>query len=380
MYYEDKMDIIQNMMRMFSKDIRSLLDLGFGTKESNAFLMNEVVEYWGVDYINSGKDAVIREFNQGDFPSVQADAVICMDCLEYIKDVDGFLKKMCDSSAREIVISYCAMETISDMDERKRRGFQNHMTIRELFGKMRRNGFLPDQMEELEPFTYVFKLINIRQYIMNIVRWKHLTYLGEDALKDLMEAASEANGREGCIIETGCALGGSGICMAHEKDRDKPMFIYDVFGMIPEPGENDGKDVLERYEEIKQGKSTGICGDTYYGYQENLLEKVSDAFCQVLGVERPEDINVHLIKGLFEDTLICKQPVALAHIDCDWYDSVMVCLERIVPMLTPGGVLVIDDYEHWSGCREAVEEYFKDKKEQFSFVKKSRLHIIKNSN
>ncbi len=107
---------------------------------------------------------------------------------------------------------------------------------------------------------------------------------------------------------------------------------------------------------------------------------MSDAFCQVLGVERPEDINVHLIKGLFEDTLICKQPVALAHIDCDWYDSVMVCLERIVPMLTPGGVLVIDDYEHWSGCREAVEEYFKDKKEQFSFVKKSRLHIIKNSN
>ena len=108
-----------------------------------------------------------------------------------------------------------------------------------------------------------------------------------------------------------------------------------------------------------------------------MLETVKNSYCSVLGIESPREANITFIKGLFEDTLICKQPVALAHIDCDWYDSVMVCLERIVPMMVKGGILVIDDYNHWSGCRKAVDTYFADKRELFSFEKKSRLHIIK---
>jgi len=192
-----------------------------------------------------------------------------------------------------------------------------------------------------------------------------------------MEAAAATDELDGCIIETGCALGGSGICIAHEKRKDKPLFIYDVFGMIPAPGEKDGEDVFERYQVIRQGKSFGIGGDLYYGYQDNLLEKVKNSFCSVLGLKDLRDANIEFIKGLFEDTLICRQPVAMAHIDCDWYDSVMVCLERIAPMLVSGGILVIDDYDHWSGCKRAVDAYFQDKKEQFLFEKKSRLHIIK---
>ena len=34
----------------------------------------------------------------------------------------------------------------------------------------------------------------------------------------------------------------------------------------------------------------------------------------------------------------------------------------------PGGVLVIDDYDSWSGCRRAVDEYFADKKDRFEWV------------
>jgi asparagine synthase (glutamine-hydrolysing) len=51
------------------------------------------------------------------------------------------------------------------------------------------------------------------------------------------------------------------------------------------------------------------------------------------------------------------EPVALAHIDGDWYRSVMTCLRRIEPNLVPGGTLVIDDYRAWSGCKRAVDEY-----------------------
>jgi asparagine synthase (glutamine-hydrolysing) len=71
------------------------------------------------------------------------------------------------------------------------------------------------------------------------------------------------------------------------------------------------------------------------------------------------------------------EPVALAHVDGDWYDSVMTCLQRIEPRLTQGGVLIIDDYDAWSGCRRAVDEYFKDKQGRYEFIRRSRLHIVR---
>ena len=91
----------------------------------------------------------------------------------------------------------------------------------------------------------------------------------------------------------------------------------------------------------------------------------------------PDKNNVHLIKGLFENTLFVNEPVAFAHIDCDWYESVMNCLQRIEPHLVKGGVLIIDDYYTWSGCRKAVDAYFADKKDRVEFHNKSRLHIIR---
>lgn len=66
---------------------------------------------------------------------------------------------------------------------------------------------------------------------------------------------------------------------------------------------------------------------------------------------------MHLVKGLFEETIRPTEPIALAHIDGDWYESVEVCLERVWPVLAVGGPMVIDDYAHWSGCRSAVDEF-----------------------
>ena len=71
--------------------------------------------------------------------------------------------------------------------------------------------------------------------------------------------------------------------------------------------------------------------------------------------------NVELIQGLFEDTIELDEPVALAHLDGDWYESTMTCLTRIAPLLVPGGRIVLDDYYKWSGCRAAVDEYFADR-------------------
>ena len=213
--------------------------------------------------------------------------------------------------------------------------------------------------------------------IIDAVVTDGLTYLGKYALLDLHEQVTRIeNARiDGVIIEAGCALGGSAIVMAMAKSHPRPFYIYDVFGMIPPPSDKDGKDIHQRYEEIKKGKSGGIGGRTYYGYEINLFDKVVNNF-HSHGVSVEEN-NVRLVKGLYQDTLYPDAKVALAHIDCDWYESVKLCLERIEPLLSPGGVLVIDDYYLWSGCKRAVNEYFDDKRDNYHFVRKSRLHIVR---
>jgi O-methyltransferase len=209
------------------------------------------------------------------------------------------------------------------------------------------------------------------------VREEGLTYLSAAALDDLHRTVQsiERQRLPGLFIEAGCALGGSALVIAAAKRPDRPFNLYDVFGMIPPPGEKDGPDVHRRYEEIRSGGSTGIKGGTYYGYQAELLQTVTATFHRY-GFD-PERCHVRLIEGLFEHTLRIEGPVALAHLDGDWYESVFCCLARIEPWLVPGGVLVIDDYDSWSGCRRAVDDYFADKKDRFEWVTRTRLHLVR---
>ncbi|MEW6715878.1 MAG: TylF/MycF/NovP-related O-methyltransferase [Chloroflexota bacterium] len=213
--------------------------------------------------------------------------------------------------------------------------------------------------------------------VITRVRREKLTYLNTSALVDLYRAihALEVGNRQGMLIEAGCAFGGSALVMAASKQRERPLRIYDTFGMIPSPSEIDGCDAHTRYAEIIQGQASGIRGEPYYGYEPDLLDKVKADF-QRFGY-LPQANHIEFIPGLFQDTLHVDQPVALAHIDCDWYDSVMTCLQRLAPFLISGGVLIIDDYFTWSGCRTAVDTYFAEQTDRYAFILKSRLHILR---
>jgi asparagine synthase (glutamine-hydrolysing) len=204
-----------------------------------------------------------------------------------------------------------------------------------------------------------------------------LSYLGRVALTELFQQIRriEAENATGILIEAGCALGGSAIVIASAKSTERPLYVYDVFGMIPPPSDKDGDDVHARYGAILAGAAQGLGGQPYYGYQESLYDDVIGNFARYnLPINKN---NVTLVKGLFQETLSITQDVALAHVDGDWYDSVKVCLERIEPWLVSGGVMIVDDYYHWSGCRMAVDEYFQDKKERYTFRHRSRLHIVR---
>ena len=196
-------------------------------------------------------------------------------------------------------------------------------------------------------------------------------------LCDLAQAVFDIEKRhlDGVIIETGVGSGGSAIVLGATKTRDRRLFLYDVFGLHPPPSDNDGLDARQRYNLIATGKSPGIGGDLYYGYEKDLYNKVLRSLAH-FGLEATTN-NFCLEKGLYEDTLQIKSPVSLAHIDCDWYDSVLTCLNRIEPHLVRGGTIVVNNY--WPGVQKAVDKYFENRdKNNYSFIQKSALYIVRN--
>ena len=214
------------------------------------------------------------------------------------------------------------------------------------------------------------------QGVIEAVKARNLTFLGPEALADLAEAVIDLRSRgvTGAVLEAGTALGGSAVVLATAKERDRPLWVYDAFGMIPAPSENDGADTHARYAEIVSGASKGIGDGLYYGYRDDLFGEVT-ATLTAFGLE-PSSASITLVKGYYEDTLHVDYPVALAHVDCDWYESVMTCLREIEPHLVAGGRFVIDDYNDWEGCRRAVDEFFAGR-DDYVWEHRSRLHLVK---
>ena len=179
------------------------------------------------------------------------------------------------------------------------------------------------------------------------------------SLESLLDAADEVKTANvpGDFVEFGIALGGSGICLARSLERGAPVCRVRSVRDYPAPIERDGARPHERYAVIASGQSRGIGGETYYGYVPNLYEIVRGNFaffeCPV------DDKRIMLVKGLFADTLPKNGniKIALAHIDCDWFDPVTMCLEFIWPRLANGGFIILDDYNDWDGCTKATDQF-----------------------
>ena len=74
--------------------------------------------------------------------------------------------------------------------------------------------------------------------------------------------------------------------------------------------------------------------------------------------------NLRIIKGWFQDTLPVNKPerIAVLRLDGDWYESTKVCLNELFDRVVNGGVIVIDDYGDWEGCKKAIDEFFEERK------------------
>lgn len=185
----------------------------------------------------------------------------------------------------------------------------------------------------------------------------NLTYLDQAKIMLLESSMREVERRRvrGDLLEMGIALGGSGIILTGQMKSGRRYHGYDVFGMIPPPSEADPPAVHERYRTIAAGRSEGIGGDVYYGYLDDLYDRVATNFADFGQPVDGERVQLH--RGLFAETLHPSGPVALAHVDCDWYEPVRLCIERVWPHLQPGGLMIFDDYTEYGGCTRAVDEF-----------------------
>jgi len=207
--------------------------------------------------------------------------------------------------------------------------------------------------------------------VIDRVLAERLSFASEGPLLELAECVLEVERARlpGSLVEAGCALGGSALVIAAAKSSNRPLYLYDVFGMIPLPRLRDGLRAWYFTLLNRSGFRCGHGGDQYYGYVENLLGRIMATF-KAFGLD-PERELVIPIKGPYRVTLgdPVRFSVALGHIDCDWYESVRCCLRALEPRLVSGGRLIFDDYYSFAGCREAVDEYFSAAgRERYNFI------------
>ena len=85
--------------------------------------------------------------------------------------------------------------------------------------------------------------------------------------------------------------------------------------------------------------------------------------------------GVHIIRGYFKNTLkdLNGRNFCFVHLDCDIYESYRYCLEFFYPRMSPGGIVLIDEYDDppWPGCRKAVDEFLDGKRETLEVIERN---------
>ncbi len=174
-------------------------------------------------------------------------------------------------------------------------------------------------------------------------------------------------GIPGSIVECGVWRGGSmmaaALALLQCGATDRDLFLFDTFEGMTKPSaldisySNDPAHV--EFARLKKTDDRAAwCDASLEDVRNNLLATGYNS-------ER-----LHFVKGKVEETIpdLAPEKIALLRLDTDWYESTRHELLHLYPRLSPGGVLIIDDYGHWLGARKATDEYFSQ----------NNIHILLN--
>jgi O-methyltransferase len=193
--------------------------------------------------------------------------------------------------------------------------------------------------------TTAYDLVSPSDFSKLYRQVRNITMCSNARLRGLHRAIRHvvAHGVPGDVVECGTARGGSaalmGLTLKQLGATERTLWVFDTFEGIPAPTPEDpDHKIAELY--------TGACVGS--------IEEVTASFRQLEILPKAK-----LVKGLFDQTLRLANigPIAVLHIDGDWYASVKTCLETLYDKVVDGGVIQFDDYGYWKGARKAVDEF-----------------------
>lgn len=167
----------------------------------------------------------------------------------------------------------------------------------------------------------------------------------------------EVNNIQGDIVECGVWRGGSIMLTSYAlkrlKNTKRNMYLFDTFAGMTEPSDAD-KTVYDNASARDIWNKQVLPKGNEWCYAS-----IDDVKSNVYSTGYPKERFI-FVKGDVVNTLKKTVPnhIALLRLDTDWYKSTKRELEVLFPRLVHGGVIIIDDYGHWKGAREAVDEYF----------------------
>ena len=162
----------------------------------------------------------------------------------------------------------------------------------------------------------------------------------------------EANKIPGAFVECGVWKGGSSMAAALTFTEPRAFFLFDTFEGMSAPTEQDRR--------AADGQpASGILSAAGKSGRIRAYSPLEEVKHNMDSTGYPTT-HVTYVKGKVEDTIPRSAPerISILRLDTDWYESTRHELEHLYPRLSPGGVLIIDDYGYWMGSRKAVDEYF----------------------
>ncbi len=191
-----------------------------------------------------------------------------------------------------------------------------------------------------------------------IAEVKNFTMTSPERLYGLIEGVKyiTKKGITGDVVECGVWKGGSMMAVAKTlqtlNDEERNLYLFDTFDGMSEPS---SKDVDNFGNTAKEHLVTREKTEDDVIWATSPLDKVKQ---NLYLTNYPKD-KIHFVQGMVENTLPYQaiKSIALLRLDTDWYESTKHEMDTLFPLLQKGGILIIDDYGHWKGARDAVDEY-----------------------
>ena len=202
---------------------------------------------------------------------------------------------------------------------------------------------------------------DFKDHEIDIIK-KSLPYTLTGALRlvNLIRAVDyiEQNNLKGAIVECGVWKGGSVMAALTELNRlgnqEREIYLYDTYEGMNAPSANDWSHRAGSAVEAFQNKDDSWERIKCYSGLEEVTQNI-----ETTGYNMDK---IHFIKGEVEKTIPNTVPnaISILRLDTDWYESTKHELQHLFPRLVSGGILIIDDYGHWEGCKKAVDEYIEE--------------------